>query len=144
MKLFGQLQEHYQTTGTTRNVQKGTPLAELDGQPVHLSQEGQVVRRTHRDAGQPGRLDMGTTDDRWQKMFGWAEKYYEDNGTVYAPYDYRTPDGKSLYAWNRNQLLQYSKNRLSAERIEKLTTWATGVGTRPVMKRLIIGISLSQ
>ena len=116
MEMLGQLRKHFEATGTT-HVRPGTPLGNWVTNQRAFYKRNKLSAERIELLKNLGDWSWGRHDDRWKKMFGWAEKYFEDNGTVYAHYTYRTPDGYSLYTWIRNQLLQYSKNRLPADRI---------------------------
>lgn len=64
-----------------------------------------------------------TLSASWETLYFCAKRYYESNGDLNVPYNYRTPEGYSLGTWIFTQRQVYSKKRngiLTHEQIEKL------------------------
>lgn len=59
----------------------------------------------------------------WDKAYGYAEQYYEENGHLFVTKKYVTPDGFELGKWiweQRDRYLGLSKGEISDEEIDML------------------------
>ena len=77
---------------------------------------------------------------KWNEMYEYAKKYYQENGNLEVSYLFRTFDGinydeegLSLGIWVYDQRLSYRNNQLSSERIKLLEL----IGMRFNNKRII-------
>jgi len=64
-----------------------------------------------------------TLTTSWDDMYGYAKEYYEENGDLNIPSDYKTEDGHSLGSWILTQRAVrkgLQRGSLSEERIVKL------------------------
>ncbi len=64
-----------------------------------------------------------TLEASWDSLYLCAKRYYEDNGDLNVPFNYKTPEGYSLGTWIFTQRQVHSKKRngiLTPEQIEKL------------------------
>ena len=64
-----------------------------------------------------------TLEASWELLYLYAKRYYEDNGNLNVPFNYKTPEGYSLGTWIFTQRQVYSKKRngiLTPEQIKKL------------------------
>ena len=61
-----------------------------------------------------------TLSASWDCMFLEAKKYFETNGDLLPLLNYETAEGYKLGQWVVSQRIAYTKNELSAERVEKL------------------------
>ena len=118
MEMYGQLQAHYEATGSTLVQETGTLLSWAGHQRV-LYRKGRLSAERIQLLSDLGDWSWGHAD-RWEKMFGHARDYHAANGTLWAPSNHRTPDGL-LYSWMKNQCVALRNGKLSAERMEKLS-----------------------
>lgn len=56
----------------------------------------------------------------WEAQYSEARAFYEQNGHLAIPNDYRTADGKNLLQWLKRQRRYYHEKRLSSEQIRLL------------------------
>ena len=56
----------------------------------------------------------------WDFWYGLTILYREQNGTVNVPTNYKTPEGYTLWNWQRSQRNVYTRNKLSSDRIQRL------------------------
>lgn len=54
-------------------------------------------------------------------MYGYAKKYYEENGNLNVPYQYHTSSGLNLYGWLVNRRAEYQAGKLKPEREKTLS-----------------------
>ena len=59
-------------------------------------------------------------EQQWDIGYGYAEKYYIENGNVDMSSSYVTEDGYKLGEWLRSQKRSYQKGTLETQRVEKL------------------------
>ena len=58
----------------------------------------------------------------WERMFHAVREYFEQNGNICIPTDYRTKEGKKLSAWLAVQRRYYKNGKLNGEQIAKLNS----------------------
>lgn len=58
----------------------------------------------------------------WERMFHAVREYFEQNGNICIPTDYRTKEGKNLSAWLAVQRRYYKNGKLNGEQIAKLNS----------------------
>ncbi len=59
----------------------------------------------------------------WEKAYGYAEQFYEENGHLFVPNKYVTPDGFALGKWIQEQRERYlglSRYEISDEKVDQL------------------------
>ena len=59
-------------------------------------------------------------DDKEDTMLAASKAYYEKNGNLLVPYNFKTADGKPLGIWIKNCRLRYANKKLSLEQIKAL------------------------
>lgn len=52
----------------------------------------------------------------WERMFHAVREYFEQNGNICIPTDYRTKEGKKLSAWLAVQRRYYKNGKLTASK----------------------------
>ena len=57
----------------------------------------------------------------WQEQFEEARQYFQNNGDLKIPGDFRTTDGKNLSIWVQKQRSLWKEGKLSPEQIKLLT-----------------------
>ena len=60
------------------------------------------------------------SDYEWMKMYDLATGYYNDNGNLSVPKNYKTEDNVLLGAWVERQRKQYQDNKLSKKQVDLL------------------------
>lgn len=69
-----------------------------------------------------GMVWENTADVKWERTYLAAKGFYEINGHLKVPSDFRTGDGIALNAWLHNQRKRYLEGRLEEERESKLNS----------------------
>lgn len=95
-----------------------------------LNEQKQIVlgkrkdkKLTDRQIGLLNDIGFTAKDKRlivWEKNYSEAKAFYEQNGSLKIPADYRTCDGKNLLNWIKQQRKYYHENKLSSEQIRLL------------------------
>ena len=80
-------------------------------------------------------------DENWEKTYKMAKAYYEKNGNLDVPYEFKTKDGinydkkgKQLYMWLFGNIKSYENHKLSEEKINKLNQININWSYRPVSR----------
>ena len=60
------------------------------------------------------------SDYEWMKMYDLAARYYNDNGNLFVPKNYKTGDNVLLGAWVERQRKLYQDNKLSQKEVALL------------------------